>query len=428
LHAKRLSGLQIAFKFEAKAGPSPSKSQIGRIEANQDRLPHVSLERRMCDGNTVIMKPFEIFKAGTHTSSQGESLAFSDDDLAAIASGYDASLHHAPMVVGHPKQDAPAYGWVDGIAVKDGRLVATPADLDTEFSELVKQGKFRKVSAAFYRPEDKGNPTPGKWYLRHVGFLGAQPPAVKGLKPIEFNDDGGVSFGEIEFADMPSWTLGGIGRLFRGLREYLIEKDGVDAADKALSSWEIDSIDQAAADMRAETPNSISYSEPGKDPAMTHQAAQQLEAREADVARREAEIAARAAEIETRAATFAEQEKARRTAADKAFVEAAVAGGRLPVGLKGHLEAVFADLSDDVVTFSEGDDEVKLSPRAALQELVNKMPLPVATGEIAGGQGAVDFSDTEAVSVAIKSEMKKAKDAGESITPVEAHRRLTNRS
>ncbi len=382
----------------------------------------------MRDGNTVIMKPFEIFKAGTHTSSQGESLAFSDDDLAAIASGYDASLHHAPMVVGHPKQDAPAYGWVDGIAVKDGRLVATPADLDTEFSELVKQGKFRKVSAAFYRPEDKGNPTPGKWYLRHVGFLGAQPPAVKGLKPIEFNDDGGVSFGEIDFADMPSWTLGGIGRLFRGLREYLIEKDGVDAADKALSSWEIDSIDQAAADMRAEMPNSISYAEPKEDTDMSNQAAAALAEREAALAARESALEARTNEVNTREATFAEQAKAKRQAEDKAFVDDAVSGGRLPVGLKGHLEAVFSDLSDDVVTFSEGEDEVKLSPRAALKELISKMPLPVTTGEIAGGQGAVDFSDKEAVSVAIASEMKKAKDAGETITPVEAHRRLTNRS
>jgi hypothetical protein len=375
------------------------------------------------------MKPFEIFKTGNHTSAQGETLSFSDDDLAVIASGYDATLHHAPMVVGHPKQDAPAYGWVDGIAVKDGRLVATPADLDTEFSELVKQGKFRKVSAAFYRPEDKGNPTPGKWYLRHVGFLGAQPPAVKGLKPIEFNDDGGVTFGEIDFSDgVSSWTLGGIARLFRGIRDYLVEKDGLDAADKVISSWEIDSIDQAAADMRAQDRNSVSYAEPKKETDMTEKTLADLAAREAALNARESDVNARLNDVTSREATFAEQQQAKRRNEDKAFIETVVAGGRLPVGQKGHLEAVFADLSDDAVTFAEGDDQVTLSPRAALKELISKLPEPVTRGELAAGEGAVDFSDTVAVSVAIGTEMKKAEAAGEKITPVEANRRLTNRS
>lgn len=26
------------------------------------------------------------------------------------------------------------------------------------------------------------------YYLRHVGFLGAEPPAIKGLQPIEFSE------------------------------------------------------------------------------------------------------------------------------------------------------------------------------------------------------------------------------------------------
>ncbi len=33
------------------------------------------------------MKPFEIFRTGNHTSSQGANLTFSDDDLTAIAAG-----------------------------------------------------------------------------------------------------------------------------------------------------------------------------------------------------------------------------------------------------------------------------------------------------------------------------------------------------
>ena len=95
------------------------------------------------------MKPFEIFRTGRHTSSQGADLTFSDTDVAAIASGYDVALHHAPMVVGHPKQDDPAYGWINGLTLKGDRLVAQPADIDPAFAELVRDKKFRKVSAAF---------------------------------------------------------------------------------------------------------------------------------------------------------------------------------------------------------------------------------------------------------------------------------------
>ena len=53
------------------------------------------------------------------------------------------------------------------------------------FAEMVQAGRFPKRSAAFY-PDGR---------LRHVGFLGAMPPAVKGLKNISFgNDDDAIAF------------------------------------------------------------------------------------------------------------------------------------------------------------------------------------------------------------------------------------------
>ena len=51
---------------------------------------------------------------------------------------------------------------------------------------MLAKGRFKKRSASFYPPEHPNNPTPGKWHLRHVAFLGAQPPAVKGLR--DFKD------------------------------------------------------------------------------------------------------------------------------------------------------------------------------------------------------------------------------------------------
>ncbi|MDL6388248.1 peptidase, partial [Escherichia coli] len=70
--------------------------------------------------------------------------------------------------------------------------------LDPQFAEMVTDGRFKKVSASFYLPDSPSNPKPGVLYLRHVGFLGAQPPSVKGLKQVSFSEQ---EEGVVEFAD-----------------------------------------------------------------------------------------------------------------------------------------------------------------------------------------------------------------------------------
>jgi len=128
----------------------------------------------------------EVFKAGRHVAMSGEAIEFPPAALAAIAQAYDPENHEAPVVVGHPAHDHPAYGWVRGLKVEGDRLVAELGDVDPEFADLVKARRFAKVSASLYRPDSAANPTPGRWHLRHVAFLGAQPPSVKGLRPAQF--------------------------------------------------------------------------------------------------------------------------------------------------------------------------------------------------------------------------------------------------
>ena len=57
-----------------------------------------------------------------------------------------------------------------------------------------------KVSASFYAPESKINPEPGQWSLRHVAMLGAQPPAVKGLKGFAYSEESDEGEGVLDFA------------------------------------------------------------------------------------------------------------------------------------------------------------------------------------------------------------------------------------
>ncbi len=122
------------------------------------------------------MKPFEIFRTGTHTSLNGQTKDFSETDLDTIASSYDPQQHEAPIVIGHPETNAPAYGWIEKIKRVGDRLIAFPKQVSNEFSELVKTGAFKKRSISI---------TPDL-QLNHVGFLGAAAPAVKGLKDVEF--------------------------------------------------------------------------------------------------------------------------------------------------------------------------------------------------------------------------------------------------
>lgn len=130
----------------------------------------------------------EIFKAGRHIADDGQSIEFSLADLQATADGYDPSVHEAPLTIGHPAQDKPAYGWVTGLqATADGRLLMDVRQVDADFAEMVKAGRYKKRSASFYAPSNPKNPKPGIWYLRHVGWLGAQPPAVKGLAEANFS-------------------------------------------------------------------------------------------------------------------------------------------------------------------------------------------------------------------------------------------------
>ncbi|HYX72430.1 MAG TPA: hypothetical protein VE732_06650 [Nitrososphaera sp.] len=135
----------------------------------------------------------EIFTTGTHTDSEGTSYEIDLSFIEATANHYDPKLHEAPAVIGHPKTDAPAYGWACALRVKDDRLEALFCDNDPAFEALVKEGKFKKRSSAFYL--DAATAPGGRApYLRHVGFLGAQPPAVKGLREIHFAEGEAITF------------------------------------------------------------------------------------------------------------------------------------------------------------------------------------------------------------------------------------------
>jgi hypothetical protein len=141
-------------------------------------------------------KLFQIFKAGTHTSMGGTPLVFSQQDLEHIAVGYSKKRLRAPLVLGHPADNLPEYGAVDAMFVKGDALYAQ-ATVSDALHDAVRKKYYNDVSASFLTPGSPHNPTPGTYYLRHVGFLGAMPPAVKGMAPLNFAAvSGAVNFAE----------------------------------------------------------------------------------------------------------------------------------------------------------------------------------------------------------------------------------------
>ena len=123
---------------------------------------------------------FEIFKTGSHTSDKGIQKEYSLDDLNFIAQSYKPEEDEAPIVIGHPLDNSPAYGWVSSLEVtEDGKLVADAQDekLHPDFLSAVQEGRYKKRSISL-TPDGK---------LRHIGFLGGAAPAVKGLADIQFS-------------------------------------------------------------------------------------------------------------------------------------------------------------------------------------------------------------------------------------------------
>lgn len=177
----------------------------------------------------------EIFRGGKQVDSQGVER---DGDwlIERAVSTFNAAEHEPPAVIGHPRDNAPAYGWVENLKTdaKNGAkvLLARFKQVVPEFGEMVKNGLFKKRSAAFY-PDGR---------LRHVGFLGSAPPAVKGLADMAFDEAEGF----ISFSDTRPWTWHTIAGVLRKLREYFIEKEGAERADALIPEWDIEAVREEA--------------------------------------------------------------------------------------------------------------------------------------------------------------------------------------
>ena len=311
----------------------------------------------------------------------GASITFGESDLAATVLAYDPALHEAPLVIGHPKHDAPAAGWVKSLSASAQGLMAETQQVDVAFAELVSKGSYKKISASFYHPDAANNPVPGVYYLRHVGFLGAQPPSVKGLRPIELAED---EEGVIEFGDFGDSITAGV---FRRLREWLIGQFGQEAADQVVPGWDVDNL--AAEALRDDVrPSFTEPTQPQKTiieehtVSPTEQAALTAENKRLQTA------------LDTHLAQQRQDQADQRHTKNLAFAEELVGAGKL---LPKHAAALiaaldFAEAGDDPLEFGEGKDRKPVIE--GLKAIFDDLPAQIDFAEQAskGRQGDLNVS------------------------------------
>ena len=124
----------------------------------------------------------EVFRAGKYP--QGDVTV---SQVQEMVDNYDPDYIEAPVVIGHPKNNDPAYGWVSGLKRRGDVLFAQFRELVPEFVQAVQDGRFKKRSIRM-KTTDRGK------YLVHVGFLGAALPAVPGLAPVQFSEEQGLDY------------------------------------------------------------------------------------------------------------------------------------------------------------------------------------------------------------------------------------------
>jgi hypothetical protein len=280
----------------------------------------------------------EVFRAGSY----GDKGRFTQQDLDRIVASYDPAKHEAPVVAGHPEHDAPAYGWVEGLKRQGDVLMAKLKQVPAAFEQAVKDGRFKKRSVALYGDAASG------FSLRHVGFLGAMPPEVKGLADVKF---GQGEYRAIEFTEetMKEETKQ---TFMEALKDFFKDFKFSERTAAVAEQKHFTEADLATAIEKATTPFKT-----------------QLEA-----------LSTKFNELGTTTAAGAVQQKA-----DTAIGKLKAANKWIPAFDKMGVPAIFAALaaSSTVITFGEGEKAVKKSALEVFAEFMDGLPKIVPAGEIA---------------------------------------------
>ena len=324
------------------------------------------------------MTRIAIFRPGKHAPEVTAA------DAKRAAESYNPAVQEAPVVIGHPTSNKPAWGWVEKLDFKNGTLYATLKHVHKGFAAAVRSGRYPKMSASFYRPNAPANPAPGGLSFRHLGFLGAAIPAVPGLPKVNFSerdkDDDAIV---VEFSVDDD---GDVVDLEASMKDDEQLSDEFEHLKNRLDQLEANNMNKDKSTKSANT---------GSDDVS-------LAEREAAASKLEAELNQRKAELDKR-----EEEQARQGHSD--FVEKLhKAGVVLPRHKDGMIDFMCGLDADQVINFTSADSKTgKPADGSALEFLKDFLEaLPpsinyeeVAKAEEPGGGNVINFSVPAGVQV-----------------------------
>ena len=152
-----------------------------------------------------------VFKTGKHKDSNGNIKVWTTEDLDRICYQFQNIHKNVPICVGHPKTNSPAYGWINEVKRIGDNLYCSFKDVQDEFKTAFKKGLFKNRSISFDKDLN----------IRHLAFLGAQAPAIKGLEEFCFTDFKSDEIKTYEFKD------------FQDNKEVNVENQNIDELLKA---------------------------------------------------------------------------------------------------------------------------------------------------------------------------------------------------
>lgn len=347
-----------------------------------------------------------VFKPGTHTAVDGRTITFTLENCIDLAESYDPSVSEAPAVIGHPKLTAPAYAWAKSFEVKDGLVYAKLDQINPEFAEAYNAGSYKKRSLSIYLPDSPGNPKPGHYYARHIGFLGAAAPAIKGLPDVSFSESDGEQ-GAAEFSMADEEFDENLISILSNLRDLLIEKIGIASADLFLPQWRIESL-RAISDRKQKEKEKMP--QPNLDASFAEQQAA-IEAKNAELAKREQALL--------------EKEQNNKRTEFTEFADKLIGDGKLLPVHKTTVVEVFMSLGNEPISFSEGDTTVNSSPADLIKKVLSERPAFMNFSEksAVNDEDKVDTQDPKAIAAAAAAYQKEQAEKGNviSISQAVAH-------
>lgn len=311
---------------------------------------------------------FSIFRTGTHTSSTGQTNTYTTDDLDKIIARYENQTP-SPCVITHEELYSPfAYAQVAALRRTGDVLEARcdPETIEPQFKKLVEDGRLYARSLQLLREDEDG------WRLGHVAFLGAKPPAVDGLAPIQMAASG-LTF-EADDAWEKVYDKRSISRIWRALRELAEKVLEPDRVNSLVSDWDVERAQEEVG--RAE-----------------ERATQQGERQMAASTENADDLAAERTRLNEESEALATRQREFAATQARGRVDALIDSGRLTPAMAEGLAEFAAALSDqaDSLKFSRGEgsgaETVKTSPREFLFGFLDKLPqgrTPLG-GAIAGG-------------------------------------------